>query len=64
MFTTNSTSDHKRKSPAEAGTPEDARKAIMGHVDIATTAGYTHWTPQALGAITGAVVSDFGPEAS
>lgn len=48
---------------AIAGASEDARKAIMGHVDIATTAGYTHWTPQALGAITGAVVSDFGPEA-
>jgi integrase len=48
---------------AMAGASEDARKAIMGHVDIATTAGYTHWTPQALGAITGAVVNDFGPDA-
>ena len=48
---------------AMAGASEDARKAIMGHVDIATTAGYTHWTPQALGAITGAVVRDFGPDA-
>jgi integrase len=40
---------------AMAGASEDARKAIMGHVDIGTTAGYTHWSPEALEKITGAV---------
>jgi integrase len=38
---------------AIAGASEDARKSIMGHVDIGTTAGYTHWSPQALAEITG-----------
>lgn len=38
---------------AIAGASEDARKSIMGHVDIATTAGYTHWNVKALADITG-----------
>ncbi|MCI1868531.1 tyrosine-type recombinase/integrase [Bifidobacterium crudilactis] len=38
---------------AIAGASEDARKSIMGHVDIGTTARYTHWSPQALAEITG-----------
>jgi integrase len=38
---------------AEAGAPEDARRDIMGHVSIDTTAGYTHWSPQALSALVG-----------
>lgn len=33
---------------AQTGAPEDARKAIMGHAKITTTAGYTHWAPEAL----------------
>ncbi len=41
---------------AIAGASEDARKSIMGHVDIGTTAGYTHWSPQALAEITGKTV--------
>ena len=36
---------------AQTGTPEDARKAIMGHAKIATTARYTHWTPETLAAL-------------
>jgi integrase len=38
---------------AIAGASEDARKSIMGHVDIGTTAGYTHWNAKALADITG-----------
>ena len=38
---------------AEAGAPEDARKDLMGHVSIGTTAGYTHWSPQTLAALVG-----------
>lgn len=33
---------------AEAGAPEDARKAMMGHAKITTTAGYTHWSAESL----------------
>lgn len=33
---------------AETGAPEDARKAMMGHAKITTTAGYTHWSPERL----------------
>ncbi len=36
---------------AEAGAPEDARKAIMGHAKISTTAGYTHWSAASLAAL-------------
>lgn len=36
---------------AETGAPEDARKAMMGHAKITTTAGYTHWTPETLAAL-------------
>ena len=36
---------------ATTGAPEDARKAMMGHAKITTTAGYTHWTPDALAAL-------------
>ncbi|PKU96178.1 Integrase [Bifidobacterium pseudolongum subsp. globosum] len=36
---------------AETGAADDARKAIMGHAKIATTAGYTHWTPERLAAL-------------
>lgn len=42
---------------AMAGASEDARKAIMGHAEISTTAGYTHWDAAALRQITGSVVS-------
>jgi integrase len=38
---------------AIAGASEDARKSIMGHVDIGTTANYTHWDAKALADITG-----------
>ena len=38
---------------AEAGAPEDARKDLMGHVSIDTTAGYTHWSLQTLAALVG-----------
>jgi integrase len=38
---------------AIAGASEDARKSIMGHVDIGTTARYTHWDAKALAYITG-----------
>lgn len=38
---------------AIAGASEDARKSIMGHVDIGTTARYTHWDAKALADITG-----------
>lgn len=38
---------------AETGAPEDARKAIMGHAKITTTAGYTHWTTETLAALAG-----------
>lgn len=38
---------------AETGAPEDARKAMMGHAKITTTAGYTHWTPETLSALAG-----------
>jgi integrase len=48
---------------AIAGASEDARKSIMGHAEISTTAGYTHWTPKALAEITGAVAQDFDPGA-
>ena len=37
---------------AIAGASEDARKSIMGHVDIGTTARYTHWDAKALSEIT------------
>lgn len=30
------------------GASQDERTALMGHASISTTAGYTHWTPQAL----------------
>lgn len=46
---------------ARAGASEDARRAIMGHVDIATTAGYTHWDAKALGELTGKTVIDIDP---
>ena len=36
---------------AEAGAPEDARKAMMGHAKISTTAGYTHWSAASLAAL-------------
>lgn len=36
---------------AETGAADDARKAIMGHAKITTTAGYTHWTPERLAAL-------------
>lgn len=36
---------------AEAGAPEDARKAMMGHAKITTTAGYTHWSAERLAAL-------------
>lgn len=36
---------------AQTGAPEDARKAIMGHAKITTTARYTHWTPETLAAL-------------
>lgn len=36
---------------AEAGAPEDARKAMMGHAKITTTAGYTHWSAESLAAL-------------
>lgn len=36
---------------AEQGASEDARKAMMGHAKITTTAGYTHWTPETLAAL-------------
>ena len=38
---------------AIAGASEDARKSIMGHVDINTTANYTHWDVKVLADITG-----------
>lgn len=38
---------------ADAGAPEDARKELMGHVSIGTTAGYTHWPLQTLAALVG-----------
>lgn len=38
---------------AIAGASEDARKSIMGHAEISTTAGYTHWSPKALAELTG-----------
>lgn len=38
---------------AETGAPEDARKAMMGHAKITTTAGYTHWTPETLSTLAG-----------
>ncbi|MCI1637085.1 MAG: site-specific integrase [Bifidobacterium crudilactis] len=41
---------------AIAGASEDARKSIMGHVDIGTTANYTHWNTKALAEITGKTV--------
>lgn len=44
---------YRTGSPAVAGASEDARKSIMGHVDIGTTAGYTHWSAKALADITG-----------
>lgn len=36
---------------AEAGAPEDARKAMMGHAKISTTAGCTHWSAASLAAL-------------
>lgn len=33
------------------GASQDERTALMGHASISTTAGYTHWTPQALSRI-------------
>lgn len=36
---------------AEARAPEDARKAMMGHAKISTTAGYTHWSAASLAAL-------------
>lgn len=36
---------------AEAGAPEGARKAMMGHAKISTTAGYTHWSAASLAAL-------------
>lgn len=36
---------------AETGAADDARKAMMGHAKISTTAGYTHWTPERLAAL-------------
>lgn len=38
---------------ATMGVSDDARRALMGHVSIDTTAGYTHWSPQMLGRIIG-----------
>lgn len=38
---------------AEAGAPEEARKVLMGHVSIGTTAGYAHWSPQTFVALVG-----------
>jgi integrase len=38
---------------AEKGVSEDARTTVMGHVSIGTTAGYTHYDPKALAALTG-----------
>ena len=36
---------------AEARAPEDARKAMMGHAKISTTAGYAHWSAASLAAL-------------
>ncbi len=36
---------------AQTGAADDARMAMMGHAKISTTAGYTHWSPEALAAL-------------
>jgi len=36
-----------------AGVPEDVRKAIMGHVSLGTTAGYTHYSADILAQLVG-----------
>jgi integrase len=49
---------------AQTGASEDARKAIMGHAKITTTAGYTHWTPQALAALADGARAAISEEAA
>jgi integrase len=45
---------------AEKGISEDARTSVMGHVSISTTAGYTHYDPKALAALTGESAIEIG----